>query len=350
SAWGYITPKFGYHYTHYSLDPYSGFYPGGGTVVRQLPITSVDSGLYFDREVTWFNSSFVQTLEPRLYYLYIPQTNQANLPVFDTAVATPSLNQLFSENRFSGYDRINSANDITVGLTSRVLNDNTGTELANWGAGYRYYLTPYNNLIYGSYNQFGQLYQPTPNFVTELSNNWAHNISTAATFQYDSLFNNVDGYSLQFKYNPEQHKVLNVKYSYQYQMPIFFYAWVPGQQFQPIATENQHAIDISGQWPLFSNKWLLDGRMNYDLTSGQILNALGGLEYNGGCWSLALVYEQFTTGAAVPAGAYNTYNAYTSAYYVQFTLRGLTNIGTGDPTSDLKMNIPGYAPVTTLVH
>lgn len=338
SSWGYITPKLGYSYTYYSLQPYSGFYPSGAEVTRGLPITSVDTGLYFDRPVNWFNSSFIQTLEPRLYYLYIPQTNQADLPVFDTATASPSLNQLFSENRFSGYDRINSANDLTLGMTSRLLNDNTGSELANWGVGYRYYLTPSNNLIYGSYTQFGQLYQPTPNFITELNNNWANNISTAATFQYDNLFNNVDGYSMQVRYKPDTHKIFNVRYSYQYQMPVFYYSWSPGQGYNPVFTENQQAVDVSGQWPLFSEKWLLDARSNYDFTRSQFLNLLGGIEYNGGCWSVGLVYEQYLT---------NLVN-YNQAYYVQFTLGGLAGIGTGDPTSELKMNIPGYAPITTV--
>ncbi|MBY0379510.1 MAG: LPS assembly protein LptD, partial [Burkholderiales bacterium] len=238
AAWGYITPKLGYSFTGYQLEPYSGFYSNGGEVSRQLPIMSVDSTLYFDQPINWLGNSFIQTLEPRLYYLYIPQFNQANLPVFDTAVATPSLTQLFSENRFSGYDRINSANDITMGLTSRILNDNTGTELVNWGLGYRYYITPENNLLYGSYTQFGQLYQPSPNLIAELNNNWADNISTAAILQYDSLFQNVDGYSLQVNYKPEKHKLLNARYSYQYQMPVFYYSWSPGQVYTPNFYEN----------------------------------------------------------------------------------------------------------------
>ena len=348
SSWGYITPKFGYSYTHYNLSPYADFYPNGGEVARELPITSVDSGLYFDRPVNWFGDSFVQTLEPRLYYLYIPQTNQADLPVFDTATATPNLNQLFSENRFSGYDRINSANDITLGVTSRLLNDNTGAELANWGVGYRHYLTPDNNLLYGSFTQFGQLYQPTPNFIAELNNNWANNISTAATFQYDSMFQNVDGYSLMLRYNPAPHKVINAKYAYQFQMPVFFYSWTPAQGYAPAFTENQKAVDLSGQWPLFSENWLLDGRFNYDLTREQMLTGLTGLEYNGGCWSVALLYEQFVTNATVNNGQFSTQSAYTQAYFVQFNFGGLAGVGTGDPTNELRNNIPGYAPVTVV--
>ncbi len=349
SNWGYITPKFGYNYTDYILSPYAGFYPDGAEVSREIPITSIDSGLYFDKSTNWFNSSITQTLEPRLYYLYIPQINQANLPVFDTAVSTPNLNQLFSENRFSGYDRVNSDNDITMGLNSRILNSDTGLELANWGVGYRYYVTPSNNLLYGSYSQYGQLYQPMPNLIAELNNNWGNHISTSGNFQYDTLFNVVDGYMAQLNYNPELHKVINLKYSYQYQMPIFFYSWSPSQGYSPVYTENQYLLDVSGQWNLFSDNWLVDGRFNYDLTRGQRINSLGGIEYNGGCWSLAFLYEQFATNATTNNGQYSTQSAYTQAYLLQFTLRGLGNgVGSGDPASELKQNIPGYAPVTTI--
>ena len=232
---------------------------------------------------------------------------------------------------------------------SRVLNSDTGLELANWGVGYRYYVTPSNNLLYGSYSQYGQLYQPTPNLIAELNNNWGRHISTNGNFQYDTLFNVVDGYVAQLNYNPDLHKVINLKYSYQYQMPIFFYSWSPSQGYSPVYTENQYLLDISGQWNLFSDNWLVDGRFNFDLTRGQMLNSLGGIEYNGGCWSLAFLYEQFVTNATTNNGQYSTQSAYTQAYLLQFTLRGLGNgVGSGDPASELKQNIPGYAPVTTI--
>jgi LPS-assembly protein len=334
NSWGYIKPKLGLHDTYYQLQPYPQFQNNFNEINRLLPIASVDTSIIFDKELELNSIDYISTIEPRLYYLYIPQINQSNIPVFDTAVASPNLNQLFNENIFSGFDRINSANNITLGMTSRLINSTTANELYNFGIGYKYYITSNNNLLYGSYNQFGQLYQPTPNFITEITNNWTNTISTMSSFQYDSVFNNIDAYSFQLKYNPDNHKIINARFNYQYQLPVFYYAWSIGQNYAPLFTENQYAIDISGQWPLFSEHWLVDGRTNYDFTRSQFLNALGGIEYNGGCWSVSVIYQQYLVNLS----------QYNQAYFVQFSLGGLTNIGL-DPTQQLQLNIPGYVPI-----
>jgi LPS-assembly protein len=334
NSWGYVRSKFGINDTYYQLQPYPQFSNTYREKNRFLPITSVDTGLLFDKNIELNSINYVSTIEPRLYYLYIPQTNQGDIPVFDTAVASPNLNQLFSENTFAGFDRINSANNLTLGLISRLIDATTGDELYNIGFGYRYYITSNNNLLYGSYNQFGQLYQPTPNFITELTNNWTKSLSTIANFQYDNVFNNIDGYSFQFKYNPDNHKVINARFNYQYQLPVFYYSWSIGQNYAPLFTENQYAVDISGQWPLFSEHWLVDARANYDFTRKQFLNALGGIEYNAGCWSISAMYQQYLVNLS----------QYTQAYFIQFNLGGLSSVGI-DPTEQLQLNIPGYVPI-----
>jgi len=343
NAWGFITPKVGYDYSNYSLAPYSGIAQVGySDVNRSVPITSLDSGLIFERPITLGNSNYVQTLEPRLYYLYVPGVNQANLPLFDTSPATYNLNQLYSENRFSGFDRINMANDLTMGISSKLIDDNTGVEFANWGAAYRYYITPENNFLYGSYNQFQELFLPQPNVIAELGNNWSKVLSSNASVQYSTQYQTVDQYALQLRFAPGDYKVLNARFAYQYQQPLLYYAYVPGAAFTPAAYENQYALDISGQWPLVSNRWFAEGRLNYDFTAGVLMNGVAGLEYNGGCWGLHAVVENYITNI----------NQSTTAYYLVLELKGIGNLGpNGDPTSDLKFNIPGYLPtMNTTIH
>lgn len=341
NAWGFITPKVGYNYTNYRLDPYLGTQNSSSTVNRNIPITSVDSGLVFEKPTSFNSSNYVQTLEPRLYYLYIPSVSQNNLPNFDTATASYNINQLFSENRFSGYDRINAANDLTMGLNSRLINDNTGIEFATLGVAYRQYLSSYNNLLYGSYNQFQPLYQPQPNLITELTNRWSRYLTSNANLQYDTVYNQIDNYGVQMRYNPEDFKVINARFNYQYNMPVLYYAYIPGQQFNCVVGqncyENQYALDMSGQWPLFSNRWLLDGRANYDFTRQQWLNFLAGLEYNGGCWALRGIYGNYLANAT----------SYTNTFFIQFELKGLSSIGS-DPTQYMKLAIPGYMPISSI--
>lgn len=337
NSWGFVKPKVGYNFTNYELDSYPGSSGDMSTVNRGLPISSIDTGLKFDRSTTLGGSDYVQTLEPRLYYLYVPAVYQGNVPTFDTATATYNLNQLFSENRFAGFDRINAANDLTMGLSSKFINDNTGIQFADAGIGYRYYMDQPDDFLYGSYDQYQQLYQPRPNLIGELNNNWSHALTSGASFQYDTSYNIIDAYALQMKYNPEDFKVLNARFSYQYNLPILYYAYVPGQAFNTSTFggyENQYALDLSGQWPIYTNKWLLDARANYDFTRSTWLNYLGGLEYNGGCWGLKATYGSYLANSVTP----------TSAWYLQFELKGLSNIGS-DPTQFIKSSIPGYMPV-----
>lgn len=339
NTWGFVTPKVGYNYTYYQLNPYASAQDSQSVVKRALPISSIDSGMVFERPLSLGTSSYVQTLEPRLYYLYIPAVAQNNIPTFDTATASYNINQLFSENRFSGYDRINAANDITMGVNSKLINDNNGIEVANWGVAYRQYLSGYNNLLYGNYQQFQPLYQPQPNLIAELTNHWSKDLTSNASFQYDTGYQQIDAYAIQMRYNPEDFKIINARFNYQYNMPVLYYTYIPGQNYQ-CATgvpcfENQYAIDFSGQWPLFSNRWLVSGRSNYDFTRQQWLNFLGGLEYNGGCWAIRGVYGSYLA---------NSTN-YTQTFFIDFELKGLSGVG-NDPTAYLKQAIPGYMPVT----
>jgi LPS-assembly protein len=337
SAWGYATPKFGYSYTYYNVGADPGYPNSAGQLNRALPITSLDTGLYFDRPMGLSGGSYTQTFEPRAYYLYIPEQNQSNLPIFDTATATYNYNQLFSENRFSGYDRINMANDITIGGTTRILNDANGTELMNFSLGYRYYITPENNFLYGNTTQDSQLFLPTPNLIAELNNNWSKQFSTNANFQYDTVYDTIDAWNVGMKFNPDDGKILTIGYGYQYNVPLLYYAYTPGQAFTPVGYENQYALNVAGQWPIYDNIYAV-GRTNYDFTRGLMLNFLGGLEYNGGCYTVSAVYQQFIFN----------YNQVQQNYLLNFSFKGIGNVGSGDPSSNLKIGVPGYIPVGQL--
>ncbi len=126
NAFGYITPKIGIHHTRYYLDA-SGTSPELNPT-RTLPLFSVDSGVAFDRSIALRGEQFTQTLEPRLFYVYVPFRDQSHLPNFDSAKTDFSFAQMLTENRFSGSDRINDANQVTFALTSRLIEPGSGKE------------------------------------------------------------------------------------------------------------------------------------------------------------------------------------------------------------------------------
>ncbi|RTK99406.1 MAG: LPS-assembly protein LptD [Proteobacteria bacterium] len=343
-VWGSLTPKLGLNSINYDVGNNPGYANSAGQYSLNLPVASIDGSLYFDRPTSVGNTAMTQTFEPRLYYLYIPAVNQANLPDFDTATATYNYNQLFSENQFTGSDRLNAANDITIGGTSRLINDANGNEIMKFNFGYRYFISQESNSLYGTYTQYPQLYLPTPNMIAELTNQWNRQISTFASFQYDTTQSNVDYYSVNLKWNPDAGKVLNVGFSYQYDMPLLVYNYTPGQQFTASTYENQYAVNISGQWPLYKDKIYIMGRTNYDFTMNSWLNFVGGLQYNGGCYNISAVYQQFIYGYNYSGQPLNQ-----QVYMLNFNFKGIGDVGSGDPTSLLNNNIQGYQSVYSIM-
>ncbi len=144
-SWGFLNPSLKYAYTQYDLDldgrgqstlaDYESF---DSSQNRSVPILSVDSGLYFDRDTQWFGKDYRQTLEPRMFYLYVPEEDQDDIPIFDTGESSFSYSSLWRDNRFSGKDRIGDANQVSLGVTSRWVEPN-GFERQRFSIGQAFY-------------------------------------------------------------------------------------------------------------------------------------------------------------------------------------------------------------------
>ena len=140
SAGWFVIPRAQLSATYYGMD--SENFPFDTSQSRVLPIMSLDSGLIFERDGEWFGRAVQQTLEPRLYYAWIPYRNQSTLPNFDSALADLNYVQFFTENIYSGYDRIVNANQLTLALATRLLDNETGAEFLRAAVAQRYYFTP----------------------------------------------------------------------------------------------------------------------------------------------------------------------------------------------------------------
>jgi LPS-assembly protein len=323
TAYSFITPKVGVSFTQYALnhpdfalDPN----PAGPTsLTRTLPIASVDSGLIFERDTTmpFQDRAVIQTLEPRLYYLYIPTNTQQNtFPVFDTALATYNFPQLFSENQFVGGDRINNANQLTAAVSSRLLDPQNGNELIRAAVGNRYYFSRQEVTLPGvqanstNASNFLALLSGrlTPFWSGDVS--WEYSPTTSTTAR---LYGNV-------RYQPGPGRVVNVGYRY-----------IQAQPGLGTANQETRQIDVSGQWPFTSNLTGL-GRISYSLAGGGILEGIAGIEYNAGCWAIRAVTQKFVTSATTT----NT------TFFVQFELTGISSVGSSF-FNVLNRYIPGYS-------
>lgn len=306
-AYGYITPKFGVHYTRYNLDQNQN--PGNlPDTTRTLPIFSLDSGLTFERQSSLFGQNVAQTLEPRLYYLYVPYKDQNQIPLFDSGEPDFSFAQIFSENRFSGGDRISDANQVTLALTTRFIESDTGLERLRASVAQRYFIsTPRVTITPTTAAPTDKASDFLASIGGQISKAW----SADATLQYNPNIGRSEKYNIGTRYNPEPGKVANFNYRY--------------------TRDALHQVDLSGQWPISQN-WQLLGRVNYSIQDRKTVESLAGVEYKACCWAVRVVAHRFQTA---------TQQA-TNAIFLQLDLSGLSSLGT-NPFNTLKQNIGGYS-------
>ncbi|HVC50220.1 MAG TPA: LPS-assembly protein LptD [Burkholderiales bacterium] len=320
-SYGYITPKIGYHFTRYHLNSTSitpldlelnNNLPISTDSTRALPIMSVDSGLYLDRPTTLFNHSYTQTLEPRLYYLYIPYRDQNNIPVFDSALADFSFTQMFSENRFLGNDRINNANQLTAAVTSKLNDPESGDTRLYGSIGQRFNFTPQKVFLPNEPPDLSGTSDLLGAAGFTLNEHW----SIDGAVDYNTSQNTNQNNSLMVSYQPRSGEVINFRYRY--------------------SRDFLEQIDLSSQWPIHGN-WYLLARWDYSLRDRRILEGLAGLEYNGGCWQFRSVIHHLVTGVATAS----------NAFFLQLEFDGLGQLGT-NPLDVLKRNISGYEDTSQL--
>jgi len=309
NEYGYFTPKFGLHYTNYSLSaPPEDAKHKGENIDRTIPIFSLDSGIAFDRQLTLGDRKFIQTLEPRVFYVYSPYRNQSYLPNFDSAVNDFSFAQMLTENRFSGNDRINDANRVTVALTSRFVEQETGIERLRLAVGQQVNFNDPRVLLLPP-----QVTSGKSDFIAAISGRLTPTISTDTNIQMDESKLWTEKLRTGVSYQPEPGKVLNVGYRF--------------------ARDVLEQMDTSVQWPIAGN-WHGVARANYSLKDEKILAGLAGFEYNACCWALRVVVQRLTTAT----------NTTTTAFFVQLELKGLMGIGT-NPLQVLQQSIPGYTSI-----
>ncbi len=302
-----LTPKVGLHYRRYRFT----------NTQREdehvtIPIYSLDSSVTLERDATLLGQPYVQTLEPRLYYVHIPFKDQSRLPLFDTAVADFSLGQIFTENQFSGGDRVNDANQLTAAVTSRLLDVDTGEEYLRGILGQRYYFKDQEvSLNNNQVREFGR-----SDILAALSGRLTREWSIDSAMQYDVNIGGSTKFSSVFRYRPEPGRLANFAYRYQ--------------------RDFLETVDISSQWPL-SQRWTALGRWNYSLRDRQIVEGLAGLEYNARCWAVRAVAHRFATATGVAV----------KSFFVQFEFTGLAGLGSS-PLDVLRQNIGGYSKTNEL--
>ena len=329
--WGFFTPKVQLHATGYQFD--SALSNGATSATRVIPTLSLDSGLVFERDASYFGRDFRQTLEPRLMYVYTPYRNQNYLPNYDSGLYDFNFATIWSENFFAGDDRVVDNNLITGGLTTRLLDPASGAEIVRLGIAQRYRFSGQQVVLPGG---------------TPTSPGWS-DIMLGATINWDPRWS----FDTVVQYNPDTRRSTRTTIDAR---------WSPGP-FRTISMAylnqtdlNNKSIDVGWQWPLGSlfggrkelgttrqggrggacssnGAWYGMGRLNYSFTDRKLINGVFGIEYDAGCWIGRVVVEQLQMQSTTASA--------TRRVMFQIEFVGLSRVGSS-VMSTLRDNVPHY--------
>jgi len=329
-AAGYINPQVALDNTDYNAKmqvPSPGVTRQDTTLSRNLPIIDIDSGLYLSRQFHFDHHRYTQTLEPRFMYLYVPYLNQDRYPNFDAQALPMSYAQIFSLNRFTGYDRLENANQINLGLSSSIFSSANSNQKLTSDFGFIYYFSIPRVTIPGmiiDHTKTSPLYASinfTPNGI------W--NISGNATWQ-----KNLQQTGINLNYKRDDKHVASIGYTYVRNIDDF--------NVDTWGFKNNTLFLTAGlTWPI-THHWSTLSYLYYDFDHKRPQTYFGGLQYDTCCWALRFIVERVFTGVSANSTPTHIVNNYESNYYVQFVLKGLGAIDNKSPSSLLTGSISGY--------
>ncbi|MES9854844.1 MAG: LPS assembly protein LptD [Candidatus Thiodiazotropha sp. L084R] len=310
-SWGHLTPRLSLNYASYDLDRDS------ATEVAKpdyfVPAFSLDSGLVFERESSWFGASAYQTLEPRLYYLYAPYEDQSAIPDFDTADLDLKFTNLFKENRFTGSDRFGDANQVAFGVTTRWFQADNGQERLRASIGQIYYSEQREVQLTGSIED-----DPSSAVVAELAAHFGSAWQTTLNIRRNPHLeeDNIDKGRFTLRYRSANNELFNIDYNF-----------------------NRNTIedlDISAYWP-FGQKFSLFGKWKHSYLYERNMNRIVGFEYGGRCcWKLRTFYQRYVANE-------DKDEEEESRFMLQLELRGLGALGQS-ADQELQQSIYGFQP------
>ncbi|MES2414427.1 MAG: LPS assembly protein LptD [Pseudomonadota bacterium] len=318
----YVTPRLQLHSTTYRFD--SPLADATLSKSRVVPTFSLDSGLQYEREASYFGRSFTQTLEPRAFYVRTPYRDQSLLPNYDSGLNDFNFATVFTENAFVGNDRISDSNLLTLGVTSRLLDKESGAEMVRFGAAQRLRFMDQRVTLPGGL--------PVTDRVSDLlfgtTINWVPQWSFDGTVQYNPKLKQSERSSFGMRYNPGNYRVVSASFRKQRNV--------------------SNSVDVGWQWPINDiwgdkgqdlgagrgqgpGRYYSVGRLNYSVPDRKLVDAVVGVEYDGCCW----------IGRVVLQRSQNTLVASNTRILFQLELVGFSRLGS-NPLDTLKQNIPRY--------
>ncbi|MGB3610700.1 MAG: LPS-assembly protein LptD [Cellvibrio sp.] len=330
-AWGFFKPGVAVKTLNYQLDSAALNETANKSPSLTVPQGSLDMGLFFERDARLFNNSFIQTLEPRVFYFYSDYEDHSelyNLTAnnrfinFDTSELTFTYGQLFRESRFSGGDRIDDANQVAVGLSSALISSESGIERLRMSIGQIYYQKDRRVIVPGRVNEDEDKYSRRD---SELAGQISGQIGDSLRFQgdvaYDHKHAHLTSASASLNYMDDAYRIFNLSYRYTRNPQM-----INPSNPNPILESTMDQLDASMIWPV-GDQWSLIARSNYDFTYNLELDTFAGLEYNDCCYRIRLLGRRWLNFDYNPNFLKTaTQDDYDQGFFVDIQLKGLGSI------------------------
>lgn len=326
--WGFIEPAVKSRHVVYELENtnVAGANSNPDASSNQF---SIDSGLYFERDLIISNQDWTQTLEPRLFYRYAEYEDQSDQPDFDSAALTFTYQQLFRDNRFTGHDRLDDANQIAIGMSSRFINNDAGREILTASIGQLHYFDdgkvqlPGDEVRKSSNSDLAGQIRLLPN-----DNSWI-----SLDILYDARQGVLNQSNLGYHQRSDNGTLFNANYTFRREGSD-----LGGLEDDIMQGDMSLSLPLNDQWKIFA-------KTQYDFEDNRPIENLVGAEYQNCCWLTRVVYQRALEpdddNESNVSGISSTGTQNTTAVLIEFQLKGLGGLGTA-VTSVLKDSIFGY--------
>jgi LPS-assembly protein len=271
NLWGFVTPRVDYHFRKYSLDNVD--VGANDSPSFDVPVFSLDTGIFLEKTIDWFGDSALQTLEPRVFYAYASaETDQFEAPLFDTsATSQNNISSIFRANRFYGSDRVGDTNQITFGVTSRIIDNETGDERLKFELGQLYLI---EDQEIGLREDDAAIESGAGDLLLLLSGRNDESWESGLFLQYDHDQSEIRTARINYGYAPKEDSRKRFDISYYYS--------------NRESGSNIDQVSLSGRWPL-TDRWSVFGNSRYSLEDSESLSSTIGLQFNNCCWALRFV-------------------------------------------------------------
>ena len=300
-SWYFFEPELQYTFTEYSLDNNIG---DENSIQRELPIASIDSGLFFDR-IFGSNDDWLQTLEPRLYFVHIPFEDQSNIPDFDTSLYPESYSNFFRANRFRGVDRIGDTDQVTVGLGSRVYDNNDGTQLIYARMAQIFYADDRRVSLSNRIDE-----REKSNIIAALDIYPTPHLTIGTSILYDEALEEI---------TKKRYRVNWAKEGFAANAEYY------------LTDDTLEQTSLSLVYPI-NEIWTIVAKKHESLLFDKPVENLFGISYESCCWGLKMLYSEVSDDDFIETD---------TGLFFELTLKGFTQAGR-NVDSYLRTAIPGY--------